>query len=127
MVFAQQNKVVAGRIPLAFFIKTGARRDIDLTADDRLDALGAASLEKRDRTVQVAVIGDSDGSMPRRLRRLRNIDNAACAVQQAVFAVQMQVYKIHCRSSLLRFFFVFQPQPVGNRADLFKAVIQPRL
>ena len=103
MILAQQNEVITGRIPLAFFVKARARRDIDLTADNRFDALGTASLKERDRAIKVSVVGDGDGGMPRRLCRFRNIGNAACAVEQTVFAVQMQMYKIHCRFSFFQF------------------------
>jgi hypothetical protein len=77
------------------FIRHAARRDIDLAADNRLDARLLSGLVKGDGTVHHAVVGDGDS----RLAELGGARNkpldAAGAVKQAVFAVDMQMNKGH--------------------------------
>ena len=76
-------------------VRHRAGRDIDLAADDRLDAGGAAGLIKRDRAVKHAVVGDGDSVHTGVFYGFRNACDAAGAVKQAVFCMQMQVYESH--------------------------------
>jgi hypothetical protein len=71
-----------------------AGRNVDLAPNDGLDASPTAHLIELDRTVKHTVIGERHGIMPAFLDTVGEITKAACAVQQAVFTVQMQMNEI---------------------------------
>lgn len=57
VIFAEQHKMVGGGIDLVLLIEAGARRDIDLAPDDRLDPRLFGGLVKVDRAEHHAVVG----------------------------------------------------------------------
>ena len=58
LIFAQQNQVVAGRVHPMFPAEPGIGRHINLTADDRLDALFLRLFIKIHHAVHDAVVCD---------------------------------------------------------------------
>ena len=80
-------------VKFVLLIKTRARGNVDLAADDGLDALGLAGAVKVDRAVHHAVVGDGAGGLPHRLDELWKVADAARAVEQAEFGMDMQVRK----------------------------------
>ena len=98
LVFAQEHqvRVFAGDLGL---VKAAALGDVDLAPDDRMNARLLAGLVEVDHAVHHApwsVIARD--SMPSSLARCTSGPDAAGAVQQGVFGVQMQVRKGHARS-----------------------------
>ena len=87
LVLHQQHQMILFLAVFAILVKTAVGRDVDLAADDRLDALGRACLVERHGAVHHPMVGDGDGGMSGRLRRLRDVFDAAGSVQKAVFAV----------------------------------------
>ena len=94
LVFAQQDEVVGGGIQPVDLIEAGAGGHIDLAADDGADALLFALLVEIDDAVHHAVVGDGDGRLSQLPGALHQSLDAAGAVQQAVFAVDVQMDKI---------------------------------
>ena len=68
-----------------------AGRDVDLAADNRLYPLTLRGLVKRDSAVHHAVVGDGAGALAELLRPLYQRVYAARTVEQAVFAVNVQM------------------------------------
>ena len=88
-VLAQQYQMRIVVVPPVLAVGPVARRDIDLAADDGLDALGAAGLVKGHGAVHHAVVGQRDGVLPQLLDALCQLVRAAGAVEQGIFAVYM--------------------------------------
>ena len=100
-VLAEEDEVVVRPLSSlhARFLKAGGGGDIDLTADDGLDARLLAGLVKGDRTVQHAVIRQRYGIVTALLHPCRKIGDAASTVEKAVFGVEMKMYEgAHGRS-----------------------------
>ena len=91
LILAQQNKVARLRVKFMLLVKARARGNIDLAADDGLDALGLAGAIKIDRTVHHAMVGDGAGGLPHRLDELWKVADAARTVKQTVFGMDMQM------------------------------------
>ena len=72
-----------------------ARRDIDLAADNRLYARSLAGMVEIDSTVHYAVIGDRDSVLPQLLYTLRQLFDAAGAVEQGILAMHMKMNERH--------------------------------
>ena len=98
-VFAQQHKVLRLVVHAMDAILHPARRDIDLAADDGLDARRLGRAVKVDHAVHHAVVGDGNGVLPQLLDALHQLIDAAGAVEQAVFRMNVQMYKCHTYSS----------------------------
>ena len=83
--------MAAFRVKLVLLVKPGParRRHIYLAADDGLDPLGLAGPVKVNRAVHHAMVGDGAGSLAHVLYHLREIPDPACAVQKAVFRMNM--------------------------------------
>ena len=83
--------MTALRIELVDLLKPGAAfgRHIHLTADDGLDALGLAGAVKVNDAVHHAVVSDGAGGLSQLLHHLGQVPDAAGAVQQAVFRMNM--------------------------------------
>ncbi|MPN04411.1 hypothetical protein SDC9_151649 [bioreactor metagenome] len=77
--------MAALRIELVLLVKPGpsSGRDIDLAADDGLDARVLAGAVKVDHTVHDPVVRDGAGGLAHLLQDSRQLLNAARAVQQA--------------------------------------------
>ena len=95
LVLAQQHQMARLAVKFVLLIKARARRNIDLAADDRLDALSFAGAVKVDRAVHHAVVRDGAGGLPHLLDKLRKVFDAAGSVEQAVFRMNMKVGKGH--------------------------------
>ena len=91
LVLAQQHQMAALGVEFMDLVKPGAAsgRHIHLTADDGLDSLRLAGAVKIDDAVHHAVVCDGTGILPHGLHDLRQIPDAARAVQQAVFRMHM--------------------------------------
>ena len=91
LVLAQQNQVavVAGDAGLVVHV----RADVHLAADHRMDALGLGRTVEVQHAVHHAVVGDGAGLHAQLLQPLHQRLDAARAVQQRIFRVQMQVCK----------------------------------
>ena len=86
--------MVGGGIQPVDLIEAGAGGHIDLAADDGADALLFALLVEIDDTVHDTVIGDGDGGLAQGLGALDQPLDAAGAIEEAVFAVDVQMDKI---------------------------------
>ena len=93
-VFAQQNQVAVPFAARIGAVMPGARRDIDLAADDRMDAALFGGAVKVDCTVHHAMVGDGNGGLAELGDAVHQLLNAARPVQQAEFGVHMQVRKL---------------------------------
>ena len=89
LILAQQHEMAGLVVEFMLLVKARARGDVHLAADDGLDALGLAGAVKVDRTVHHAVVGDGAGGLSHRLDELWKVADAARAVEQAVFGMDM--------------------------------------
>ena len=80
-----------------FFLQARAGRDINLAADDGLDAFRAGGLIKFDDAVHRAVVGDGQRGKFQFMRPLHQRVQAARTIEQRILGVQMQVDKISVR------------------------------
>ena len=71
----------------------GARGDVGLDADDRLDAGGGGLLPEVVGPEDVAVVGHREGRHPHRRRRLEEVVQAGRAVEHGVLGVHVQVHE----------------------------------
>ena len=76
------------------FLEAGAGGDVDLAADDRLDAGGHRLLVELDGAEHVAVVGDRQGRHAAFLGALDQVADLDGAVEEAVLAVQMEMDEI---------------------------------
>ena len=76
-------------------VKPRFGRDVDLAADDGMDPLFFARAVEIDHAVHHAVVGDGKGIKALALRRLRDLTDAARAVEQAVFGMNMKMCEWH--------------------------------
>ena len=86
--------MVGGGIQPVDLIEARAGGHIDLAADDGADALLFALLVEIDDAVHDTVIGDGDGGLAQGLGALDQPLDAAGAIEEAVFAVDVQMDKI---------------------------------
>ena len=86
--------MVGGGIQPVDLIEAGAGGHIDLAADDGADALLFALLVEIDDAVHDTMIGDGDGGLAQGLGALDQPLDAAGAIEEAVFAVDVQMDKI---------------------------------
>ena len=92
-VLAQQDEV---RVPLAVnvaAVESRMRCKVHLTADDWMNALCLAGAVKVDHAVHDAVVGQRARGLTQFCNAVHQLFNAAGAVQQAVFTVDMQMCK----------------------------------
>ena len=97
VVFTQEDEVAVLAVRGGFVQPVAA--DVDLAADDGLDARILHGGIEVDAAVHHAVVGDGTGGHAKRLDALDELWNAARAVQQGIFRVQMQVGETHGTSS----------------------------
>ena len=114
-ILGQQHEVVID-VPSAragLLLEPAPGRDIDLAADDRLDALLARRLVKINRPVKHAVVGDRQRGELQLVRLVHQPVQTAGAIEQRILGVQMQMNKFGVRhSSTLR--QVNQPRQDAN-------------
>jgi hypothetical protein len=72
-------------------IVASARRQIDLTTDDRLDALLLAGLIERDDSIERAVVGDREGGEMKLGGASGEVIYAAGAVKKAVLGMNVKM------------------------------------
>ena len=92
-VLAQQDEMA---VPFAVDVAAlvaRMRREVDLAADDRMDALRLAGAVKVDHAVHDAMVGQRARGLPQLCHTVHQLFDTAGAVQQAVFAVDMQMCK----------------------------------
>lgn len=65
--------------------------DVELAAEDGLDALGFGGVEKVDCAVDVSVVGHGDGFLAERGDAVNELLDVASAVEEGVLGVQMEV------------------------------------
>ena len=92
-ILAQQHQMPGFGIIFMDLVKPCAGGHIDLASDDGVNALRLAGSVKINGAVHHAVIRDGAGSLPHLLDALRQVADAAGAVQKAVFRMYMQVYE----------------------------------
>ena len=93
LVFGQQDQVVGGLVLLRVAVGHATRRDIDLQAGDRLDALRLAGADKIDHAKHDAVIGQGDGRHAQLGGAPGQVFDPAQAVKQRELAVDVQMDK----------------------------------
>ena len=91
LVLAEQNEVSVLGVHAVLAVRAPARGDIDLAADDGLDALLHAGLVKGHRAVHNAVVGYGKAVKAQLLCARHQLFYAAGPVEQAVFRMQMQM------------------------------------
>ena len=75
----------------ALLFEAAGRRDVDLTTDDRLDAVADRLAIEFHRAEHVAVIGHGDGRLLERLDTLEQFVDLVGAVQETVFSMAMKM------------------------------------
>ena len=92
LVLRQQSEMMINIAPAAagFFLQPAARRDINLAADDGLDALFARRLVKINDAVHRAVVGDGERGEFQFVRLVHQPVQPAGAIEQGILGVQMQ-------------------------------------
>jgi hypothetical protein len=93
LVFTEQDQVVTSAVQPVLPIVTGTPCHIDLTAQNRLDSGFFGSLIKRHHAIHHAVVSQSDRSLSHCPDLFDQFRNPAGTVQQAVFAVDVEMYK----------------------------------
>ena len=94
LVLGEQHEVVGGLAGRAALVAAIAGRDVDLAAEDRLDAALARRVVKDDRREHVAVLGDGERRHLELLRLIEQLVDAAGAVEQRELGVQVKVDEV---------------------------------
>ena len=95
LVLTQQHQVPGLRVQLIGFVQPGPPGHIHLAPDDRVDALGLAGPIEVDGAVHNAMVRDGHRRLAQLLHQLRQVPDAAGAVQQTVLRVDVQMGKGH--------------------------------
>ena len=93
--FAQQNQVIHRAHAVGGTAIIHVFADIDFTADDRVNAAFFRLGVEIDHAVHHAVVGDGAGIHAQFLDAVEQRADAVCAVQQAVFGMQMKMCESH--------------------------------
>ena len=98
-VLGQQHEVVIHVPPAGagLLLEPAAGRDIDLAADDRLDAFLARRLVEINRPVKHAVIGDRQRRELQLMRLVHQPVQPASPIEQRILGVQMKMDKFRVR------------------------------
>ena len=104
LVLDQEDEVVVVDVVGAagLLVEPALRGDVDLAAEDGLDALGLGLLEELDGAEDVAVVGDGHGGHLVLVGRADEVRHAQAAVEDAVLGMVVQVdeRRFHGRLSL---------------------------
>ena len=95
LVPAKKHQVPGGRVQLVHPVEPGAGGHINLAANDGLDPRPLAGPVEVHRTVHHPVVGDGHGGLTQFLHPLHQLFDAAGAVQEGVFGMEMQMGKGH--------------------------------
>ena len=98
-VLTQQNQMIRVIVHTVNAVGNGTAGHIDLTADNRFDTGCFCRLIKVNTAVHNAVIRDGNGGLSQFLYPVHHAADAACSVQEAVFRMNMQMYKTHFSAS----------------------------
>ena len=90
----QQDQVVRGFAGRAALGPPIARRDVDLAAEDRIDAALPRLIVEHDRREHVAVLGDRHRRHLQLHRAVEQLLDPARAVEQRVLAVQVEMDEV---------------------------------
>ena len=101
-VLAQQHQMIGVVVLAVNPVGHAPAGNVDLAADDGLDARGLGSFIKIDTAVHDPVVGDGHGGLPDLLHPIHQAVDPAGTVQQAVLRMQMQVDKTHGLASFAR-------------------------
>jgi hypothetical protein len=78
----------------ALLLEARSFDEVELAADERLDALGLGGVVELDRAVEIAVIGEGDGGHAELDRAVHQPVDPAAAVEQAVVGVDVEVDEV---------------------------------
>ena len=112
LVLRQQHEVMVNVLPAAggLLVETAAGRNINLAADNRLDAPVARGLIKINCAAEHAVVGDRERGELQFAGFVHQPIEAAGAIEQRILRVQMQMDKIRVRHGV-------NLTPAGNDAQ----------
>ena len=96
LVLAQQHQVPVLAVQLPHLVRPVPRGNVDLTANDGVDVLGHAGFIEIHTAVHDPVVGNGHRRLSQLLHPFHQALDAAGAVQQGIFRMQMQMYKGHC-------------------------------
>ena len=88
-IFAKQNKVITRGVKAVDFIGKPAFRDINFTADNRLNPVRFSGLIKFHRAEHITVVGNRKRRLPEFFCSRTKAFQTASTVQKAVFRMQM--------------------------------------
>ncbi|CDA76740.1 na+/proline symporter [Clostridium sp. CAG:242] len=125
LIFTQQNQVIWRIVKTHHLIKTGSWRNIDFTADNRLDSIGFCLFVKVDGTVHYPMVGHRYRTLSKLFGTLYQLFDAARAIQKAVFTVNVQMNKMIFHPAC-SFLFLFFPYLLCNLADFLQTMIDSR-
>ena len=94
-VFAKQHQmvwIVINAVDAVFHLAAG---QVNLAADDGLDARSLGSFIEINAAIHDTVICDRDGRLPQFLDPVHHTADATCTVKEGVFCMDMQMYKTH--------------------------------
>ena len=94
LVLGQQDHVVGVGVDFRFLVAMGARCNVGLDADDRLDARRAAGLVELDRPVHRPVVGDAQAGHAQVRGPSGQRPDPAQAVEKAEFRVDVEVDEV---------------------------------
>ena len=101
-VLAQQHQMIGVVVLAVNPVSHAPAGNVDLAADDGLDARGLGGLIKINAAVHDPMVGDGHGGLPDLLHPIHQAVDPAGTVQQAVLRMQMQVDKTHGLASFAR-------------------------
>ena len=94
LVPAQENQVIGAGIQPMYLVMPAPGGNIDLAANDGLDACLLCRLPELHCPIHAAVVGNRNSSLSQLLYPLHQLPDPASPVQQAVFRMHMQMHKI---------------------------------
>ena len=102
IILCQQNQMIISVVPAGQLpVKPGPRSHIDLTAQNRIDALGLTRLIEIDHAIHHAVIRDGRRVHPELLHPLHIFPDLVRPVEQRPLRVRVQMHKSHVQDSFL--------------------------
>ena len=108
VVFGKQNQMKIFCAVSLFAVEERAGRDVNFTADNRLNAASLRRLVKINHAVHCAVIRYREGIHAEIFRGVEQVVNPRRAVKQAVFGVNMQMNKIAHENPSRKFLSLYQ-------------------
>ncbi len=98
-IHAKQHQMMRLPVHPVHPVQAASRRNIDLAADNRLDACLFRRLIEIDYAIHHAMVRYGDGILPKRFHPFHQLGNPAGAVQETVFRMHMQMNKRHSDNS----------------------------